>query len=195
MANTITIAGIYAGRGRHDIRAWLLVLALLLGARPSASEELHTRPDRLKHEGQLLFQSCQFKRAAKKFESALALDRRDPELDFWAGKSYARLAEASSPISASRTARKARYYLEKAVANRPDDGEYSEELFEFYLDSPEWFRGGLKSAEKLAKQMDAPGQSQRLAEISITRRDHSGPELSLQRSVQWTSAVVGRFLP
>jgi len=90
-------------------------------------------------DGRSLFFACEFKQAARAFEKALAEQPDSAVLHFWLGKSYARLAEVSSPLSAPKNARKARRSLEQAVKFDPRNGEYLRELFDFYVDSPEWF--------------------------------------------------------
>ncbi len=49
-------------------------------------------------------------------------------------------------LCARRNARKARAHLETAVQLDPGNREFRNELFEFYVDSPEWFDGGLDRA-------------------------------------------------
>ena len=67
-------------------------------------------------------------------------------LHFWLGRSYARMAEVSDPISSRRKARRAQVHLETAARFDPGNREVLVELFEFYVDSPEYFDGGLSRA-------------------------------------------------
>jgi tetratricopeptide (TPR) repeat protein len=104
-------------------------------------------------DGRSLFLACEFKEAARTFERGLADQPESAFLYYWAGKSYARLAEVSSSFSAPKNAHKARRNLERAVQLDPDNREYLQELFEFYLESPGWFRGGLNRAAALQERV------------------------------------------
>ena len=48
-------------------------------------------------DGRSLFLACEFKEAARTFERGLADQPESAFLYYWAGKSYARLAEVSVP--------------------------------------------------------------------------------------------------
>ena len=104
-------------------------------------------------DGRSLFLACEFKEAALTFERGLANQPESAFLYYWAGKSYARLAEVSSPCSAPKNAHKARRNLERAVQLDPENREYLQELFEFYLESPGWFRGGLNRGAELQERV------------------------------------------
>ena len=176
-----------------DMRYWLFFLGVFLGADNCVSEPVYPTVEHFQEEGRSLFVACEYKRAARAFESALALDPGNAALTFWLGKSYARLAEISSLLSAPRNARTARHYLEQAVASDPHNREYLEELFLFYLDSPEWFQGGLTRAAELAVRMD-PGNYERMAALANSRREYRGPGWWIQRAVQLPPAAVGYAL-
>jgi tetratricopeptide (TPR) repeat protein len=75
-------------------------------------------------DGRSLFLACEFKEAARTFERELANQPESAFLYYWAGKSYARLAEVSSPFSAPKDAQKARRNLERAVQLDPENREY-----------------------------------------------------------------------
>ena len=87
-------------------------------------------------------------------------------LHFWLGKSYARMAEVSGPFSARRNARKAQAHLETAARLDPGNREFLMELFEFYVDSPEYFDGGLSRTtamlERLGPDDGGPGTPSRI---------------------------------
>ena len=86
------------------------------------------------------------------FERALAKEPDNPSLHFWLGKSYARMAEVSSLLSARRNARKAQAQLETATRLDPGNREFLMELFELYVDSPEYFDGGLSRATAMLER-------------------------------------------
>ena len=53
-------------------------------------------------DGRSLFFACEFKRPAHAFEKAVVDQPERAVLHFWLGKSYARLAEVSSPLTARK---------------------------------------------------------------------------------------------
>lgn len=148
-------------------------------------------------DGRSLFVACEFKDAARTFERLLADQPESAFLHYWLGKSYARLAEVSSPLSAPKNARKARRNLERAVQLDPENQEYLQELFEFYLDSPEWFHGGLNRAATLQErtsqqQSDIEHWKEKLA---AARKEYSGPTWWTRRAILCTSGAIGSVLP
>jgi len=140
-------------------------------------------------EGRSLYLEGEFKQAARIFEAALEAQPGRSDLHFWLGKSYARLASISGPLFAPVNARKAQSNLENAVRLAPDNQAYREELFDFYLDSPEWLKGGLGRAQSISEKVDN-GPS-RLIEAKKAR---SGAGWHIQRVVLWTSGMVGSLL-
>jgi hypothetical protein len=82
-------------------------------------------------DGCSLFVACAFKEAARTFERGLADKPESAFLYYWAGKSYARLAEVSSPFSAVKKRIKRRN-LERAVQLDSDNREYLQEPFRLW---------------------------------------------------------------
>ena len=180
------------------MRNWCVLLFLIASAgsaasgRPSAEAVAQSDSD-----GRSLFLACEFKRAARAFERALSAQPDSAALYYWLGKSYARLADVSSPLSAPKNARRARHNLEEAVKRDPQNHEYLVELFDFYLDSPEWFHGGLQQAETLLELTRSAESDPELwlKEIADSRGEHSGPGWCMRRAVLWTSGAIGRIIP
>ena len=141
-------------------------------------------------DGRSLFFACEFKRPAHAFEKAVVDQPERAVLHFWLGKSYARLAEVSSPLTAPKNARKARRSLERAVQIDPKNEEYRRELIDFYLNSPEWFGGGLKRAAALVKESEV--QESQLAD---SREDHSGGSWWIEWTLLRTSGAIGHLVP
>jgi hypothetical protein len=110
------------------------------------------------------------------FAKAVAEQPDRAQLHYWLGKSYARLAEVSSPLFAPKNARKARGSLERAVEIDPQNDEYLRELVDFYLNSPEWFSGGLERASALLNQISTQesGAEPWLQRLADSRKEHSG---------------------
>ena len=141
--------------------------------------------------------ACGFKRVARVFERALSEQPNNARLYYWLGKSYARLADVSGPLFALRNARRARRNLEEAFQRDPQNHEYLLELFDFYVDSPEWFHGGLERAAALLELIRTADSDLEpsLMEIADSRKEHSGPRWWMRRAVLWTSGTIGYIVP
>jgi tetratricopeptide (TPR) repeat protein len=148
-------------------------------------------------DGEALFRECEFKAAAHAFERALSAEPSSARLHFWLGKSYARLSEISSLLSARRNARKAQGHLETAARLDPGNREFLRELFEFYVDSPEYFEGGLRRAEAVAERLGpddgGPGSPSRI--LADARKEYSGAGWFLRRSVLRPAGLAGHLAP
>ena len=148
-------------------------------------------------EAEALFRECEFKAAASSFEHALTKEPRNASLHFWLGKSYARLAEVSSLLSARRNARKAQAHLETATRLDPGNREFLMELFELYVDSPEYFDGGLSRAaamlERFGPDDGGPGTPSRI--VADARKQYSGPVWALEKGVLRVASAAGYLAP
>lgn len=153
--------------------------------------------DRWARQGRALFLDCEFKQAAHAFERAVAEQPGRPALHYWLGKSYARQADIASPLTAPKYARRAGRSLELAVRMDPRNPEYIRELFEFYVDSPVWFGGGLTRARALLEKTNLPeGDSQAaLRHIADARTEHSGPSWRVRQAILRTSGFAGSVAP
>jgi tetratricopeptide (TPR) repeat protein len=180
------------------VRYWSVFLFLSAVAGSAASGPPSAEAvAQLERDGRSLFVACEFKRAARVFERALSAQPDSAALYYWIGKSYARLAGVSSPLSAPKSARKARRNLEEAVRRDPRNREYLLELFDFYVDSPEWFRGGLQRAAALL-ELIRPAESYPepwLREMADSWNEHSGPGWWTRRVFLWTSGAIGHIVP
>jgi len=185
-------------RRKPDVRYWSVFLFLSAAAGSAASEPPNAEAMvQLERDGRSLFVACEFKRAARVFERALSAQPNSAALHYWLGKSDTRLADVSSPLSAPKNARRARRNLEEAVRRDPQNHEYFQELFDFYVDSPEWFRGGLQGAAALL-ELIRPAESDPepwLREIADSWKEHSGPGRWMRRAVLWTSGAIGHVVP
>ena len=148
-------------------------------------------------DGEALFRECEFKAAAHEFERALAAEPASARLHFWAGKSYARLSEISTLLSARKNARKAQAHLEAAARLDPGNRVFLMELFEFYIDSPEYFDGGLRRAaailERLGSDDGGPASPSRI--LADARKEYRGANWFLARNVLRVSSVAGYLVP
>jgi len=148
-------------------------------------------------DGEALFWDCEFKAAAHAFERALTAEPGSARLHFWAGRSYSRLSESSSMFSARKNARKAQVHLEAAPRLDPGNRVFLMELFEFYVDSPEYFDGGLRRAaailERLGPDDGGPASPSRI--LANARKEYRGPDWLLSRNVLRVSGAAGYLLP
>lgn len=181
------------------MRYWSVILLMSTVAASAASGPLNAEAaaqgDR---DGRSLFLGCEFKQATRAFEKALVKEPDNAALQYWLGKSYARLAEVSSPLSAPKNARKARRRLVQATTMDPRNEEYLQGLFEFYLDSPEWSHGGLSEAAALLERISSidPAAEPRLRkQLTESRKEHSGPGWWIERTVLRTSGTIGYLVP
>jgi tetratricopeptide (TPR) repeat protein len=183
--------------GESDVRHWsAILLSAAVGAAASGPPSVETAAQ-WERDGRFLFFACEFKQAARAFEKASVEQPDSAVIHYWLGKSYARLAEVSNPLSAPKDARKARRNLEQAVKIDPRNDEYLRELFDFYLDSPEWFSGGLARAAALLERVN-PGEPVAepwLEQLADSRKEHSGAGWWIERTILWTSGVIGYFVP
>lgn len=148
--------------------------------------------------GRERFAQCEFKDAARAFGKALQFRPNDASIHFWLGKSYARMAEVAGPLRAAGNARTARRSLERAVDLEPRKHEYLRELFDFYLDSPQWFSGGLQQAARLVERIapDDPGQQAFLRVlVDGARQEYRGPDWRLRQATLVPASAAGRMIP
>ena len=148
-------------------------------------------------DGRSLFLACEFKEAARTFERGLADEPESAFLYYWAGKSYARLAEVSSPFSGPKNADKARRNLERAVQLDPENREYLQELFEFFLESPGWFSGGLNRAaalRELVSQQQSANEHWK-ERLAAARHEYAGPAWWETKAILCTYGAVGSVIP
>jgi len=171
---------------------WVCLMLLIATALPAAPPPPASPAPPAEGRGRAIFLDCDFPGAAHVFEQALAAEPDRPALHFWLGKSYARMAETASPFTAPSHARKARLQLETAVRLDPRNPDYLRELFEFYLDSPSYFPGGLERAAALLERLGPGGYAKSLA-AALTA--HSGVAWHVQRAELFTAAALGRLLP
>jgi len=79
----------------------------------------------------------------------------------------------------------------------PENREYLQELFEFYLESPEWFRGGLNRAaalrERVSQQQSANEHWKE--KLAAARREYGGPAWWETKAILCTHGAVGSVIP
>jgi tetratricopeptide (TPR) repeat protein len=177
---------------------WQVILLMIAATASASSGSPSTEPSaQWEKDGRALFLACEFKQSARVFEKAVAEQPERAVLHYWLGKSYARLAEVSSLLSAAKNARKARRSLERAVEMDPQNDEYLRELIDLYLNSPEWFSGGLERAAALLAYTNTQesGAEPRLQQLAYSRKEHSGAGWWIERAILRTSGAIGYIVP
>ncbi|MGA3017710.1 MAG: hypothetical protein ABSF62_11370 [Bryobacteraceae bacterium] len=180
------------------MRHWSVILLMIAGASSAASGPRSAEiAAQWARDGRFHFFACEFKQATRAFGNALVEQPDSAVLHFWLGKSYARLAAVSGPLSAPKNARKARRSLEQAVKMEPRNDEYLQELFDFYVDSPEWFSGGLERAAALLERISpgAIGAGLRGKQLADARKEYSGVGWWMRWAILRTSGAIGHFVP
>jgi tetratricopeptide (TPR) repeat protein len=182
------------GQGMKNLLAGMLLAAMNLGAtvKPVPNDKADWAAT-----GRSRFEECEFKNAARAFTKALQFRPNDANLHLWLGRSYERMAEVSGPLHAAGNARQARRSLERAVDLEPRNPEYLRELFDFYLDSPQWFRGGLQQAALLVERIapDDPGQ-QAFLRVLLTgaQKEYHGADWRARQATLVPSSGIGRVI-
>jgi hypothetical protein len=100
-------------------------------------------------------------------------------------------------LSAPKNARKARRSLEEAVRIDPQNEEYLRELFDYYVDSPEWSSGASERAAALLERISPEGSGAELLKMQLTdsRKDHSGLGWWMRWIVLRPSGTIGSVVP
>jgi tetratricopeptide (TPR) repeat protein len=185
-------------KGGAEVRYCSVILLLSAAAGSAASgprsAEIATQ---WASDGRFHFFACEFRQATRSFENALAEQPDSADLHYWLGKSYTRLAEVSGLLFAPKDARRARRSLEQAVKIDPQNEEYLQELFDFYVDSLAWFSRGLERAAPLLERFSpgAYGAESRLEQLADSRKEHSGVWWWVRWAVLRTSGAIGYFVP
>ncbi len=178
------------------MKVWFLIA--LVGMQAVQAASIPGSPDNAavwESVGRSRFLTSHYKQAAYAFEKALQYQPANAAIHYWLGKTQARWADIADPISAPRHARKARRSLERAVELEPRNPEYLRELFAFYIDSPEWFDGGLERAALLKERLEAASPNPDLYPpdpVVESRREHSGAGWWMRWIVLRTSGTLGR---
>ena len=137
-----------------------------------------------------------FRKATDAFEKLVAANPKNSDYVLWLGRSWARRAETSSPLTAPINASKARGLFERAVAlnTDPKNHDAMDDLFDYYVNAPGFLGGGFDKAEALAERIEkvdpAQGHSDR-AEIARRRKEIGRAEQELRRAVQIAPHEVG----
>ena len=173
---------------------WKIILALSItvasgGIAPKAD------PGQWQKKGYDLFERCAFKQAAGTFQQGVMRYPESAVLHYWLGKSYVRLAELST-FGAARNARKARGSLEKAVLLDPSNEDYVRELFDLYVDFPEFFDHGLdRAADLIGSVGSEESRQEMLMRLDVSRHEHVSLEGRVRAVTVWTVSGFGYAAP
>ena len=168
----------------------LLAKAVVWGAIDRGSD-----PQQSARDGYALFMRCEFKKAARAFQKGVSESPDSAALHYWLGKSYARQVELSV-FSAARNARKARLSLEQAVRLDPYNEDYLRELFDLYVEFPEFFDQGLDHAADLMRSAGSEESREEMSmRLQLSRYNHSGLEGPVRSMTLWTVSGLGYLAP
>ena len=152
-------------------------------------------PLQRQREGYELFMKCEFKKAAQAFQKGVSESPDSAVLHYWLGKSYARLVELST-FSAARDARKARGSLEQAVRLAPGNEDYLRELFDLYVDFPEFFDQGLdRAADLIGSAGSEESREEMFMRLRLSRYNHSGLDGSVRSVTLRAVSGLGYLAP
>jgi tetratricopeptide (TPR) repeat protein len=171
------------------------VILLLCMTAASGAISSKADADAWQRKGYGLFSRGEFKQAAHAFRNGLTEFPDSAVLHYWLGKSYARLVELST-FSAARNARKAAGNLAQAVTLDPHNQDYVVELFNLYVDFPEFFEHGLDRAADLIERVGSePAREEMTMRLDMSRHDRSGPEGRVLTATLWTVSGLGYLVP
>lgn len=103
------------------------------------------------------YEAQDFAAAATLFEAATRAAPANDTYAYWLGKTYGRLAERASWVSALRYARRTREALERAVSLNPANPDALIALAKFYAEAPGFLGGDKAKAEGLRARAAAAG--------------------------------------
>lgn len=134
------------------IRFAALVFALALCA-PATAVRADAPVDGPHAAGYEAYEAGHYERAATLLEAALADAPDCARCAHLLGKSYGRLAEQASWMSAIALAKKTRIALEQAVALAPDDANAVADLIKYYRAAPGFLGGNPAKADALERRL------------------------------------------
>jgi len=147
--------------------------------------------------GRNYFMMGEYKKATDTFEKATSLDPRNSSHWHWLGRTYGRRAELASFLSAPGYASKARQNFERAVELDVRNIEALNDLFEYYLQAPEFLGGGLDKAQALIEKIAAVDPVERhwaMARVAEEKKDFKTAEAQLRRSMEMAPKQIGRIV-
>ncbi len=177
-------------RGAYARAEYRQALEILLPIQDKGTEEYYLI-------GRCHYIEGDFKRSAEAFQRALRTGPSKADLYDWLGRAYYRLAEIADPFHAAADALRARKSLERAVDLAPENGEYLKDLFEFYLDAPEFLGGGVEKAALLVGRIGKSDPAEResaQARLTRTRSDLKSAAWRLRQVILFAPQQVGRLI-
>ena len=147
--------------------------------------------------GQCWFYQGEYHKASQALEKAVAREPNNSMVWTWLGRSYGRRAETAFPLAAPSLATRAREAFERAVKLDPANGEGMGDLFEFYLDAPALFGGGVDKARALVAQItknDAAEGHFANARIEEKQKLNEAAEADLREAIALAPGQPGRII-
>ena len=150
------------------------------------------QPEALRLTGKSFFMLGDFKRAGQYFRKVVSINPLS-SVDFqWLGKSWARRADTSNPISAPGYTAQARKSFERAVELDPRSVGSLQELLDTYLE-----RRGLEKAQSIADRIgriDALEGLRAQQKVLLRRQELRSTEEQVRMAIEQLPREAGRAL-
>ena len=147
------------------------------------------QPEALRLTGRSFFMLGDFKKAAQYFQKLVRINPQSG-VDFqWLGKTFARRADTSNPISSSGYASQARKSFERAVELDPQNVGTLKELLDLYLD-----QHGMDKAKSIAErigQLEAQEGVQAQQRVLRRRQQLRTPEEQARMAIDQIPHRIG----
>ena len=104
--------------------------------------------------GRITFAEGQYDAAAKWFEQAVDLEKKNADFHLWLGRAYGYQAQSAFVWRQLFLARKVRQHFEQAVALDPDHVAARWDLMEYYLRAPGFLGGSWDEAKTQAREIE-----------------------------------------
>lgn len=100
------------------------------------------------------YEAEEYQEARGMFENLVQVNSENSNYYHWLGKSYGRIAESSSWLSAMSMAKKTKKAFEKAVELDSKNIEALRDLKQYYFNAPGFLGGSKKKAKEIDKRID-----------------------------------------
>ncbi len=147
--------------------------------------------------GRNYFMTGDFKKSTEYLLKVTASDPGKSEYWDWLGRAFGRRAETCMPLAAPGYASKARVAFEKAVELDPKNPDALSDMFDYYLEAPNFLGGGydkaMAIAEKTAKIDPAEGYFE-AARLAQKRKEFQTAEAHLRQAVESAPHEIGHLV-
>ena len=132
----------------------MLLLVYLSTGVQAAGNDVGQESQNRYMEGKRLYSTGDFEKAIKVFTELTETSPDNSEYHHWLAKSYGRLAEQSSLLTAYKLSQKTRSELETAVALDDSNVDALSDLKDYYTQAPVFLGGGDDKAAAIEKRLN-----------------------------------------